>query len=461
MIRLMKLFAIISLLLLVSLPCVTHADIVENIPVCTAPDGQFLPWAVGDGKGGIVVVWEDHRTGKDWDVYAQRIDAAGEVLWGANGMPISRERNNQRYLRMVRSGDRMIVAWTDRRAVRKWDVYAQAITRSGEVVWDEGGIPVCTHPANQSDIAVVSDGAGGAIIAWKDRRRGSAYHNLYVQRIGPDGQRMWEIDGVPVFLSGALQGNPQLISDGRHGFYAVWWDVVGHEQWHIMTHRLNMSGKSLWKTPVLVSPLKGIGGEPRAASDGRGGLIVVWQIYSNFINDNLYAQRMDRKGRKRWGEDGVPICTAPSIQKHPSIASDGLGGIVAVWQDERDVYSDLYAQRIAGNGKPLWAQNGIPICVADGHQDAPSLVKCGKSEFFVAWLDYREDYGDESNDAIYAQRIDIDGKAIWQENGIPICTANGEQYPPFVVRSGSGELTVVWSDARGDIGDIYVQQVRD
>ena len=157
----------------------------------------------------------------------------------------------------------------------------------------------------------------------------------------------------------------------------------------------------------------------------------------------------------------MTICTAPSIQKHPSIASDGRGGIVTVWQDERDVYSDLYAQRIAGNGKPLWAKNGIPICVADGHQNAPSLVKCGKSEFFVAWLDYREDYGDESDDAIYAQKIDIDGKAIWQENGIPICTANGEQYPPFVVRSELGELTIVWSDARGDIGDIYVQQVRD
>ncbi len=45
-----------------------------EIPVSTAIDGQFLPWVVDDGEGGVVVMWEDYRTGKDWDVYAQRVD---------------------------------------------------------------------------------------------------------------------------------------------------------------------------------------------------------------------------------------------------------------------------------------------------------------------------------------------------------------------------------------------------
>ena len=81
--------------------------------------------------------------------------------------------------------------------------------------------------------------------------------------------------------------------------------------------------------------------------DTNGGLIAVWQIYVNFINDEFYAQRIDADGIARWKENGVPICTA------------------------------------------------------GGHQDEPFFAQSGNHQFFVGWLDYRDDYGDESNNAIY------------------------------------------------------------
>ena len=66
--------------------------------VGTAPDGQFLPRAVSDGKDGTVVVWEDYRTGQDWDVYEQRVDSTGEPVWTADGTAICRASQNQRRL---------------------------------------------------------------------------------------------------------------------------------------------------------------------------------------------------------------------------------------------------------------------------------------------------------------------------------------------------------------------------
>ena len=95
-----------------------------------------------------------------------------------------------------------------------------------------------------------------------------------------------------------------------------------------------------------------------------------------------------------------------------------------------------------------------------GYQDKPFLTQHGENEFFVAWLDFREDYGDESNDAIYGQKINLEGKALWTENGIPLCTADGVQQPPYVVESESGQLSVMWSDARSDIGDIYMHRLK-
>ena len=432
----------------------------ESIPIAIAHQGQFAPRGVSDGVGGAVVIWEDFRTGKDWDVYAQRLNSDGIPLWAEDGVPICEKRRDQRWLRLVRDDDRIIIAWTDQRAPRNWDVYAQVIDLSGNKLMPDGGVSVCTHPADQSDIEMLNDGSGGAVIVWKDRRRDPDLHDLYVQRIDGNGQPMWQLDGVPVFPSEALQSTPRLVSSDADSFYVVWWEVIGYEQWDIMVHRIGMDGKHVWQSPTVVSPMEGLQGEPRAVSDGRGGLIVVWQIYENFINDDFFAQRIDPAGNKVWELNGVPICDAEGIQKNRAITSDGRGGVVAVWRDERDVFSDLYAQRIDADGRPQWKLNGIPLCTAGGYQDKPFLTQYGEDDFFVAWLDFREDYGEESNDAIYGQKINLEGKILWTENGIPLCTADGVQQPPYVVESESGILSVVWSDARSDIGDIYMYRLK-
>ena len=285
----------------------TLAGASENLPIAIAHQGQFAPRGVSDGVGGTVVIWEDFRTGKDWDVYAQRLNSDGIPLWTENGVPICEKRRDQRWLRLVRNDNRIIIAWTDQRAPGNWDVYAQAINLSGNKLMPDGGAPVCTHPADQSDIEMLSDRSGGAVIVWKDRRRDPDLHDLYVQRIDGNGQPMWQLDGVPVFPSEALQSTPRLVSGDADSFYVVWWEVIGYEQWDIMVHRIGMDGKHLWQAPTVVSPIEGLQGEPRAVSDGRGGLIVVWQIYENFINDDFYAHAYRPNGKQglgaRWCAD--------------------------------------------------------------------------------------------------------------------------------------------------------------
>jgi hypothetical protein len=58
------------------------------------------------------------------------------------------------------------------------------------------------------------------------------------------------------------------------------------------------------------------------------------------------------------------------------------------------------------------------------------------------------------------KKINLEGKTLWAENGIPLCTAEGVQQPPYVVASESEALSVVWSDARSDIGDIYMYRLK-
>ena len=447
-----------SILLLFVGSCVIYSIALAEVAVTTAVDGQFLPWVVEDGEGGVIVMWEDYRTGKNWDVYAQRVDNAEKTRWELNGLAICEADRNQRRLRMVREDKHAIVVWNDRRDRSNWDIYAQAVSLDGDILWQTDGIPVCVNTADQSTQAILGDGEGGAICVWEDERRSSEFQDLYIQRLTATGEPMWEIDGIPVFPSESLQSDPILVSDEASGFYIVWWDVIGYESWHLMAYRLTLDAAPLWDAPILVTPMEGMQGEPRVIADGEGGIIVLWQVYENFINDQLYAQRIAPDGSKMWDENGIPVCTALGIQKHASVVSDDSGGFIAVWRDERDVYSDLYAQRVRADGTPVWKKDGIPICTAGGHQDKPFIVRTEQERFFTAWVDYREDFGEESKDAIYGQQIDLSGALLWEETGVPISTRTGKHYPPFVVSLRNGKWVVVWSNMQEDKGDIYLER---
>lgn len=447
-----------------SLICVLFLHIIfpssasEVVSISSVEDGQLFPQGVSDGKGGFIIVWEDYRTSKNWDIYAQRIDKTNNLIWQQNGLPISVADRNQRRLRMIGHDTHVIVVWNDRRGRSSWDIYAQAVNIHGEIMWEKDGIPICTNTADQSTQAILSDGEGGAIFVWEDERNSSEFQDLYIQRVNSAGETLWKHDGIPVHLSETLQSNPILIAGGETGFYVVWWDVVGHNEWHIMAHKLNFEGVNLWDEPLLVSPSDGTQGDHRVVSDQNGGLIVVWQIYENFINDQLYAQRISPEGNKMWNDEGVPICTADGIQKNATIVSDRNGGAIVVWRDERDIYSDIYAQRINADGTLIWEKDGIPICTVGGHQDRPFIVTNEENRFFIAWLDYRGDFGEKSVDALYCQQIDLDGNLMWNEDGTAISTHDGEHFPPYVISDGKENLCVIWSNSQRDSGDIFLRR---
>jgi hypothetical protein len=59
---------------------------VEGLTVCGATDTQLEPVLTDDGAGGIYVAWQDTRVRPVDQIYATRINAAGTVLWAADGL---------------------------------------------------------------------------------------------------------------------------------------------------------------------------------------------------------------------------------------------------------------------------------------------------------------------------------------------------------------------------------------
>jgi hypothetical protein len=63
--------------------------------------------------------------------------------------------------------------------------------------WTPGGTPVCAFAGDQGQVAIAGDGAGGAIVAWFDTRRGDPDHpDVYAGRVQGDGA----VPTLPSFL---------------------------------------------------------------------------------------------------------------------------------------------------------------------------------------------------------------------------------------------------------------------
>src|SRR2546423_1142934 len=59
----------------------------NNLPVCIVAGDQDEPAIVSDGFGGVIIAWHDGR-GSNYDIYGQRVNAAGVPQWVANGVPL-------------------------------------------------------------------------------------------------------------------------------------------------------------------------------------------------------------------------------------------------------------------------------------------------------------------------------------------------------------------------------------
>jgi hypothetical protein len=195
---------------------------------------------------------------------------------------------------------------------------------------------------------------------------------------------------------------------------------------------------------------------PIMVSDGSGGAIITWEDYRGGTTSDIYAQRIDANGVVQWTPDGVAISTALYYQHSPTIVSDGTGGAIITWDDNRSLSSlDIYAQRVDASGVVQWTANGVAISTAAGTQDSPVISSDGSNGAIISWVDSRSGATD-----IYAQRINASGVIQWTANGVVISSALNNQEWATTVSDGNGGAIVVWRDGRSGVSyDIYVQRI--
>jgi fibronectin type 3 domain-containing protein len=445
-------------------------DPTVNTPISTAINQQSAPQIISDGSGGAIITWVDDRNGTtNNNIYAQRIDANGTVHtgWTVDGVAICTTPYQQFGPTLLSDGaGGAIITWADNRNGTN-DIYAQRINADGAIhpAWPTDGVPICTAANNQVTPQIISDDAGGAIITWRDDRTTSLDYDIYAQRIDADGaiHTGWTLDGVAICTAVNPQITPQLASDGSGGTIITWRDRRNGIDNDIYAQRIDADGTihSTWTADgVPVCTATDNQAVPQIISDGAGGAIITWEDRRSGPSGtrfDIYAQRIDSSGtiNTGWTQDGVPICTAGQIQNSAQIISDGYGGAIITWEDQRDGNSDVYAQRIEPNGIVLWTQDGVAISTETDNQSLPQIKSDGAGGAIVTWYDLRSGEYD-----IYAQKIDANGTAQWITDGIAVSTATNNQSYPQLISDGVGGAIITWEDIRnGTDNDVYASRI--
>jgi hypothetical protein len=328
------------------------------------------------------------------------------------------------------------------------------------------GTALCTAVREQSRPTIVSDGAGGAIVAWQDLRSSVAY-DIYAQHVLASGavDPAWPADGRALCTALDNQNNPTVVSDGSGGAIVTWEDNRSGTDLDIYAQHVLASGAAdpAWPangralctaayyqfTPVIVA-------------DGSGGAIVAWSDARGGTTSDIYAQHVLASGTvdPAWPADGRALCTAANSQTHPTIVADGTAGAIVTWQDLRGgTYSDIYAQHVLASGAvdSAWPADGRALCSAANEQVTPNIVVDGAGGAIVTWNDTRSGNAD-----IYAQHVLASGAVdpSWPTDGRALCTQPNYQYDPAIASDGGGGAIVVWWDGRHSFNnDIYSQHV--
>ena len=350
-----------------------------------------------------------------------------------------------------------IIAWYDRRnGEENFDVFAQRIDGNGVKQWAAEGVAVCAAPKHQDDVKIVSDGSGGAIISWKD---GRSDYRIYAQRIDGSGAVQWAADGIPVCLYPNTQQVPEMVADGFGGAIIAWLDSRDNRA-DLYAQRVDGNGSPLWAADGLFIATSG-GYHPlwrTLAGDGAGGAVFAWGDTRNGEeHEDLYAQRVDAAGTLQWTAGGLAISTVTSGTRYylyPRIAIDDAGGAVLTWQDNRSGTSVIYTQRVAADGTVLWAPDGVALTSGATNQYQPIvLAEGGNGGAILGWTDGGQ---------LFAQRVDATGTPEWAANGISLSNSDCQKSVDNVVSDGNSGAIFAWMDYRTCVNrelDIYAQKV--
>ena len=294
---------------------------------------------------------------------------------------------------------------------------------------------------------------GEAIFVWSDTRYGM--RNIFAHKVNEQGTFLWGDQGAVVTNLPGRQEDPVAITDGEGGAFIAWVDYRFDEQGDIFFQHLDNNGEVLLDpNGIALAQVEGKQITINMCTDSLGGVFVTWQDKRGGIDEDIYGTHISAQHEVIAQGSGVPIVVAEGAQNAKTIEYAGNFEAFIAWADFREgANADIYGQRLDVSMNNLFQENGLPVASSEEQELKPRATFVSNTTSFIAWKK-----GDQNSRVLY-QFIDSDGLLFDAPKSIS--TNDALQTAPRVKRSSIGEVFVNWKDLREDPinGDQYFQKI--
>ncbi|MBM4399646.1 MAG: hypothetical protein FJ041_04880, partial [Candidatus Cloacimonetes bacterium] len=254
------------------------------------------------------------------EVYVHRFNLNGSLEW-TNPVKVVPDIQSMYWPKVMPKGlnagnNCVIIAWEDHRLdYDTSDIYIQKLDAGGNLLWNPSGIPVCTEDYRQYDVALISDNNGGCIIAWTDERNGGFINSdIFAQHIDTNGNILWENQGRAIGNASQIQTTPAInkispnffISwlDFRNGAMSIYYQVLNNNG----NQLLENNGKSIHKG--LPADFDWAQYKVLPRSDDA---VAIWADYRHSnLGAQIYFQFINPDGSVDFTPNGKPITLSPA-----------------------------------------------------------------------------------------------------------------------------------------------------
>lgn len=335
-----------------------------------APDGIALsddtdtlysnmsPVVFNSADNSAYIAWQ--RLGNENTIMIQRLSQTGQKLWGDDGITLTSAAGKYTWPQIIQGDDDNILLkyyidsgpyWAPTR-----HVYVAKFDPEGELLWntlisDAGGIS-----AWQQLIPFVSDGSGGAVLAWYDDRNSDQVNEVYVQRVDSEGAVSMPANGAMISTDTTNQQYYPKITidpDGQHvfAFYKV--TDAGQTTSGLARQLLDFSGIRQWgDTGEWIIELSQYTASTVNAYMTSYGAVCIYTQGIQPSSDSsllLKAASFRATGASAWTEESITIASNPTNKYHFDFAQAESGWSVLTWE-EGFSDMDIYAMRINPDG---------------------------------------------------------------------------------------------------------------
>ena len=442
------------------------SDPAANLSIVTKSGEQVTPKLAATPDGSTWVAWFDNAAGS-YDVYCQRLDAAGNPQFAAAGLLVSDHAQSTSLVDWDLIADpagNAVLVFTDTRDGGDLDVFAYKLAPTGAMLWGADGVQLSTNNDYEPAPRVCRASDGDFVFVWA-RLPSVGDGGLMMQRLSPAG--------VPELAPGGLlvvtqPGEDPAFCDvepADAGAVIVSWvrDITTFASpRHVRARKFSPTGAPLW--PVVnvydAAPVP-IAHQPGLLSDGAGGALLWWHrsdlsgIFGSFV------QHLDAAGAELFPHNGVPVATTGTSHIDPALAYPAPGGDLYVFWNERNSLQTqwgIYGQRLSAAGAPQWGAGGLAIAgVTSVFKGPPRTVKYADGAS-VFWED--EPTGQFGKDRALGARVNAAGGLPWGPSPVVLASTLSTKSRLPVAIDAAGVTKLVWEDDRNGTPDVYGQSVR-